>query len=167
MSLFKFLKVNKKADVGLSIKSPNSITTDDISLPIELTLTCPKACSVSNLTAKLRADLVDRQQSPSAAAYTALGEVTAPEEIKMSAAKPETIQLHIPLDFSMLDAYEIPPENMSAASEEMKAAAAATKSAVYKYSIEVLAKVIDTNHQIRATAVIELIDPHSIRASSF
>lgn len=165
MGLFDAFK--KKSSLTITIKSPASVTTEDLAIDLELTFLSPTATTVDNLQVRLRGDLVDRKQAPSAAPYHYLGETVYPQPIKMAPNKPEDITIKLPLDFSTLESYEIPPENLAVASEEMRAAAAAAKSATYSYTIEVVAKTAGSDTETASRTPIQLIDPNTVRSSSF
>ncbi|HVS58987.1 MAG TPA: hypothetical protein VHD60_04630, partial [Candidatus Saccharimonadales bacterium] len=110
----------KKNPLTLTLKTPDSVSTEDISLEAELMFVCTGAATIQSVMLRLRGDLVDRKKAPSAAPYHYLGEITATPDLKMAPNQPEKIALRLPLDFSGLNAYEIPPENLAVASEEMK-----------------------------------------------
>lgn len=156
----------KKKTLTITVKAPADLSTEALGATLELTFLSPETTVIPSVVVRLRGDLTNRKQAPSAPAYLYFGEAQYGEEIKMAPNQPEKVSVYLPLDFSSLNSYEIPPENMALASQEMQDAAAALGKAVYAYSIEVTAKT-DTGATTETRTPITLIDPHGIRTSSF
>lgn len=143
MSLFNLFK-SKPSGLAIEIKSPASFETTSLELNVTLVLASPTQLAVEKLAVRLRGDITSRKKFPGASPTQHLGEAIYSEgELVLAPAKPETVELKIPLDFSAIDSFEIPPENLSVASEEMKAAAAVNRTTNYNYFVEVTAKVKD------------------------
>jgi hypothetical protein len=166
MSFLHIFKSKPKNVLTVGVKVPGSVSIEDLSLGVELTFASTGANTISGLIIRLRGDLVDRKQAPGAPPSHVLGELITGEDIKLAPNKPEQHSFKLPLDFSPLNSYEIPPENMTIASDAMKAAAEASKSAVYSFTVVITAKSSDDNEIIKRVP-IQVIDPNSIRTSSF
>ena len=162
-SLFK----KKVSPLSINVKAPVSVSVEDLSMPVELTFSCPQAATVNSLVIRLRGDLLNRKQAPNAAPFQYLGELTYNKPVKMAPLKPEQLTVNLPLDFSARTIYEIPPENLSMASDAMKAAAATSQNVSYSYNVEVIAKTEGSDAETIVRQPIQLIDPESVRAASF
>lgn len=117
---------------------------------------------ITNLIVRLRADSTKKRREPGSKAYQYLGEEIHNGDVLVDPAKPTELYFSLQLDFSPIDSFEIPPENMAVASEELKAAAAANRTSNYTYSVEVTYKVNNSPEQV-ASQPIKLVQPDQVR----
>lgn len=154
-SLFK-----PRPNLRVSIKAPASFETSALNLPVALLLSSPTQQKITKLSVKLRADPAKHATNSS---YSYIGEAVLAQELVVVPNKPEQQDFNLSLDFSPIDNFDIPPENLAVASEEMKAAAAANRTTNYKYSIEVNYKT-DTAEEQTIGQTIRLIQQNEVRA---
>lgn len=162
MGLLDFLKSKPKSDFNIEIKTPVNFETNAVKLPVRVIFSAKTPQKVTSLTVRLRADSTKKKRDPSAKAYQYLGEAVQPQELIIDPAKPTTLMFELPLDFSPIDSFEIPPENLAVASAEMKAAAAANRTSNYRYSVEASYKNASGQEQV-ASQPIKLVQPNEAR----
>lgn len=160
MGLFNFLKPKGKTDPVVTIKAPDNFETTAIKLDIQVFFASTTLQKIEKLTIRLRADPIKRRGQ--AVSFKYLGEATLSGELVATPEKAAEAGFEIPLDFSPIDSFEIPPENLAVASAEVKAAAAANRTSNYKYFIEVSYKTDSSAEQVLRQP-IKLVQPGEIR----
>lgn len=162
MALFDFLKSKPKADLTIEIKTPVNFETNSFKLPVRVIFASKTPQKIISLVVRLRADSTKKKRDPGAKAYQYLGEAVQPQELLVDPAKSTEAYFELPFDFSPIDSFEIPPENLAVASAEMKAAAASNRTVNYRYSIEVTYKT-ENGHEQVASQPIKLVQPDEVR----
>lgn len=145
----------------VAIKTPESFDVNALNLPVRVILAASTPQKITNLVVRLRADSTKKKQGQASKTYQYLGEAVHDKEAIVDPAKPMELYFSLQLDFSPIDSFEIPPENMAVASEELKAAAAANRTSNYTYSVEVTYKVDKGPEQV-ASQSIKLVQPDQV-----
>lgn len=162
-----FFKRTAKSPVQIDIAAPETVSQDDVFLDIEVVLSSETEVIKPAVKARLRADLTDKKKARGAAQFYLLGESEYAGEVTVVPDHPETLKMHLPLDFSPMSLFDVPSANIALASPEMQAAMKAAQEInhLYAYSVEVIIKTAAGEFPQKAS--IELIHPDSTRVSSF
>jgi hypothetical protein len=162
-----FFKKQIRNPLVIEIAAPDSVTWDDVFLNIEIGLSCETKVIKPVVKARLRADITDKKKARGKSQYYVLGETEYQGAVEVVPGHPEKLTVRIPLDFSPMNSFEIPSENMAMASPELQAAMAAAQEVnqLYVYSVEVIVKTVE--HEYIQRKPIELINPDSTRVADF
>lgn len=162
-----FFKKQPKNPLTIEISAPDNITHDDVFLNIEVGLSSETEVIKPVIKARLRADITDKKKARGKSQYYILGEADYQGEVVVVPGHAEKLGLRLPLDFSPMNSFEIPSENMALASPELQAAMADAQEVneLYEYSVEVVAKI--TDHEYSQRRLVELINPDSTRVANF
>lgn len=148
------------SSLDMEVKAPKAIEPSASSLAVVVNLASPKPTIVEQLIVHLRADPLKKHALNRNFEY--LGEARTPGPLNLKPNERQKLEFNLQLDFDKLNKLDIPPENLAVASEELKAVAALSQPANYKYNVEVLYKLEGKNWRMYLEP-IRLIGENDVR----
>lgn len=161
MGILDIFKSKPKASLTITIKSPDYFETTSTHFALQVFLNSVTAEKVVSVGAKLKAIALKGKSNNQD--ESSLGEAISTDPFVVDFNKTSELGFDLPVDFSPIDSFEIPPENLAVASAEMKAAAATNRTLNYNYTVEIVVKTAE-GKEVIASKSLRLVQPNEIRA---